>query len=152
MAKASKPKNGKFKRGAPRQNTPKTLVALYGLDDQTPRGDAVRAVVEQLGFAIRTIGKDELGASVGAIAGLIASPKASKPCSVEAPNVEFMLVSGLSNAQLDQLLAALREADAGVVLKAQVTQHNRFWPMHLLISEVAKEHAAMSQAARTTQV
>ncbi len=147
MAKAGKPKNGKSKRGATRQNAPKPLVALYGLDAQTPRGDAVRAVVEQLGFAVRTVGKEDLGASVGAIAGLMGSPKSGKPCSVDVPDVEFMLVSGLSNSQLDQLLAALREADASVALKAQVTQHNRFWPMHLLIAEVAKEHAAMSRAA-----
>lgn len=145
MPKARKQKGGKPKRPALRSQEPLPMVALYGLDAGSKRGDTVRAVAGQLGFPIRTIGREQLGCSVGAIAGIMGSAKAGKPYAGEAPNVEFMLLSGLSSAQLDQLLAGLRNADAGVAMKAQVTQHNRFWPLHLLISEIAKEHEAMTQ-------
>lgn len=151
MPKPAKSKSGKSKRNAKRSQAPRPLVALYGLDEGTQRGDTVRAVAQQLGIPARTIGTDELGLSVGAIAGIIGSTKAGKPYAGAAPNVEFMLVSGLSNAQLDGLLATLREAGASVPLKAQVTPHNRFWPVHLLISEVAREHAAMTKGASSPQ-
>lgn len=151
MCKAGKSKNGKPKRVAVRPQGPRPLVALYRLDEGTPRGDAVRAVVSQLGFPARTIGAVDLGLSVGALAGLMGSAKSGNPYAGEVPDVEFMLISGLSNSQLDQLLSALREADASVALKAQVTPHNRFWPVHLLISEVAKEHAAMTRGSSSSQ-
>ena len=145
MSKPSKPKGGKSKSKPRRTEGARSLLALYGLDTGTPRGDAVREVAGRLGIGIRTIGLDELGKSVGSVAGLMGSAKSSVPYTGTAPDVEFMLVSGLSNAQLDSLLAALREAGASVALKAQVTPHNRFWPVHMLISEVAKEHAAMAE-------
>ncbi len=145
MSKARKPRGGKPKRSALRPQGPSPMVALYGLDAGSKRGEAVRGVVEQLGFPARTIGWEQLGCSIGAIAGVVGMAKAGKPYVGEAPNVEFMLISGLSDAQLDQLLIGLREAGASVALKAQVTPHNRYWPLHLLISEIAKEHAAMTQ-------
>ena len=146
MPKLGKPRNGKSNRSAGRTQAPRPLVALYGLGEGTQRGDAVRSVVRQLNIPVRTIEVNELGLSVGAIAGIMGSAKAGKPYPGVAPNVEFMLISGLPNVQLDQLLSALREKGASVPLKAQVTPHNRFWPVHLLISEIVKEHEAMAQA------
>lgn len=146
MSKPAKSKSGKPKSKPRRTEGARALVVLYGLDTGTPRGDAVREVAERLGIGVRTIGQDELGKSVGSVAGLMGSAKSGTPYAGDAPDVEFMLVSGLANSQLDSLLVALREAGASVALKAQVTPHNRFWPVHMLISEVAKEHAAMTKA------
>ncbi len=145
MSKPSKPKGGKSKSKPRRTEGARPRVVIYGLDTGTPRGDAVREVADRLGIGVRTIGQDDLGKSVGSVAGLMGSAKSSVPFMGTAPDVEFMLVSCLSNAQLDGFLVALRKAGASVDLKAQVTPHNRFWPMHMLISEVAKEHAAMAK-------
>ncbi len=146
MSKPAKSKGAKPKRNPQRQMGFKPLVALYGLDAGTPRGDAVRVAIGQLGIPVATIGEDQLGCSVGAVMGLMGSARSAKPSTAQAPDVEFMLISGMPNHMLNRLLAVMREAGASVALKAQVTQHNRFWPVHLLISEVAKEHAAMSRS------
>ena len=51
-------------------------------------------------------------------------------------------------AGLNEMLAAMREANVSIAHKAQVTAHNRLWPMHVLMAEIAKEHAAMTQNAQ----
>lgn len=58
--------------GAKARNAQKRepMVALYGLDEGTPRGDAVRAVLRDLGIRVRTIAPEHLGSPVGAVAGM----------------------------------------------------------------------------------
>ena len=58
--------------GAKARNAQKQepMVALYGLDEGTPRGDAVRSVLRDLGIRVRTIAPEHLGNPVGAIAGM----------------------------------------------------------------------------------
>lgn len=63
----------------------------------------------------------------------------------QAPRDEFMLVCPMPNALLNEMLAAMREANVSIAHKTQVTAHNRLWPMHVLMAEIAKEHAAMTQ-------
>ena len=123
------------------------MVALYNLDGGTPHGDAVRDAVASLGIRVRTITTAHLNDSVGSIAGMVGMRPSPKPYDGDAPDDEFMLVCNLSSKQLDQMLAALRQADANVALKAQVTQHNRLWPLRVLMAEIAKEHAAMTGQA-----
>lgn len=59
----------------------------------------------------------------------------------QAPRDEFMLVCPMPNALINEMLAAMREANVSIAHKAQVTAHNRLWPMHVLMAEIAKEHA-----------
>lgn len=123
------------------------MVALYALDAGTLRGDAVRSVMAGLGVRVRTIAPERLGDPVGAVAGVTGMRPARKPYAGEAPAFEFMLVCNMPSKFLDQVLSALRQADASIACKAQVTKHNRLWPVHVLMAEVAREHAAMQQTA-----
>ena len=123
---------------------PQPLAALYHLDAGSPRGDGVRAVLAEQGVRTRTVSEDQLGCAVGAIAGLPGFKLSAKPYEGPAPEGEFMLLSGFSSEKLNGLLAAMREADASVGCKAQVTQHNRLWPFAVLVREVSREHAQMS--------
>ncbi|HAM15536.1 MAG TPA: hypothetical protein DCP91_06720 [Eggerthellaceae bacterium] len=127
------------------------LAALFNLDAGTSRGDAVRAVLAQQGIRAKTVTVDMLGDPVGAIAGLTGFRHLKKPFEGEPPQVEFMLLHKVAGGRLDELLAALREADAVVGCKAQVTQHNRLWPFATLVNEVSREHEAMSAAADRTK-
>lgn len=128
-------------RGGARQAGP--LVALYGLDAGTERGDAVRAVMDELGVRVRTISSENLGDLVGAVAGLPGMRMHPKPATQDAPCEEFMLVCAMEGPKLNQLLAAMRAAGVPVGHKAMVTAHNRLWPVGLLMQEVAREHAAL---------
>ncbi len=138
-AKAKKPAG---KARAVRQARP--LVALYGLEVESERGCAVRAVMAKLGIAVRTIEPENLNDPVGAIAGMVGMHPARVPYAGEAPEDEFMLVCNCSSAQLDEVLSALRAEGASVAHKAQVTQFNRLWPVRKLMEEVAREHAALN--------
>ena len=120
------------------------VAALLNLDKGTPRGDAVRAVLAEQGIRAKTVTADMLGSPVGAIVGLPGFKRSSKPFAGDVPDVEFMLLSGVVGERLNELLAAMREANAQVGCKAQVTQHNRLWPFATLVSEVSREHEAMN--------
>ena len=139
MAKAKKKTASK----AGRASVP--TAALYNVDASTPRGKAIRETIAAQGLRVLTIAPERLGDPVGAIAGMTGFRPTRTPYEGEAPTCEFMLLCNAGNAQLNKLLAAMREADCSVGCKAQVTQFNRLWPMSTLIAEVAKEHEAMNQ-------
>ena len=80
------------------------LAALYNLDEGTPRGDAVRAVLAAQGIRVRTVGVDQLGSPVGAIMGLPGFGKSALAFAGDAPTSEFMLLDNVSSAQLNDLL------------------------------------------------
>ena len=145
-------KQAKKAQGGARQQKPTgPLAALYNLDAGTPRGAAVRAVLAEQQIRVKTVTADMLGDPVGAIAGLTGFRHSTKPFTGAVPEVEFMLLSGITGERLNELLAAMREADCSIGCKAQVTQHNRLWPFATLVSEVAREHEAMTQASATGQ-
>ena len=120
------------------------LAALYNLDVGTERGDAVRVVLSAQGIRVKTVTADMLGDPVGAIAGMVGFRRTSKPFTGSVPETEFMLLHNVAGQRLNDLLAAMREADCSVGCKAQVTQHNRLWPFATLVAEVSREHAAMT--------
>ena len=96
---------------------------------------------------MKTVTADMLGDPVGAIVGLVGFRHLSKPFEGEVPDVEFMLLHNVKGERLNELLLALREANASVGCKAQVTQHNRMWPFATLVCEVSREHEAMTSRA-----
>ncbi|MBE6465056.1 MAG: DUF3783 domain-containing protein [Eggerthellaceae bacterium] len=136
----------KGKGAAKKASATEPMAALYNLDAGTSRGDAVRAVLEALGIRAKTVTAETLGRSVGAIVGLVGFRHQAKPYDGEAPQVEFMLLHNVKGERLSALLSAMREADAVVECKAQVTQYNRMWPFATLVNEVSREHEAMTIA------
>ena len=122
------------------------FAALYNLDAGTERGDAVRGVLGARGIRVKTVTADMLGDPVGAIAGLTGFRHSSKPFEGDLPDVEFMLLNNVTGQKLTDLLSAMREADCSVGCKAQVTQANRLWPFATLVTEVSREHEAMSNS------
>ncbi|MBO4364876.1 MAG: DUF3783 domain-containing protein [Eggerthellaceae bacterium] len=132
----------KGKKGAKKQ-VAGPMAALYRLDAGTPRGDAVRAVLAAQGIRMKTVTEERLGDPVGAIAGLVGFRPTRTPYVGQVPESEFMLLCHVPNALMNQLLAAMREADCSVGCKAQLTQHNRLWPFATLVHEVSREHEMM---------
>ncbi|MDO5117537.1 MAG: DUF3783 domain-containing protein [Eggerthellaceae bacterium] len=138
-------KKGKT-NAAKRSGASEPLAALYNLDAGTLRGDAVRAVLDGQGIRIKTVSADSLGNPVGAIVGIVGFRHLGKPFEGQAPETEFMLLHNVKGERLSALLTAMREADAVVDCKAQVTQYNRVWPFAMLVSEVSREHESMNAA------
>ena len=146
MAKKQKAQK---KKSAPAPAQP--LAALYRLDPDTPRGDAVRAVLQEQGIRVRTVPAERLGDPVGAIASVKGFHPLRTPYTGDVPEAEFMLLANVPGPQLDVLLAAMREADCSVPCKAQLTQHNRVWPFATLVREVSREHQMIAEAAEGEQ-
>ena len=120
------------------------MAVLYHLDADTPRGDSVRAVLSDQGIRIRTATEEDLGQTVGTLAGLPGFKRSEKPFAGEIPTEEFMLLANVDSKLLNVLLAAMRDADCSVGCKAQMTQSNRLWPFATLVQQVSREHAMMT--------
>ena len=103
----------------------------------------MREVLHEMGVVARTATYERLGDPAGAFARLVGFRPAPVDYAGPAPECgEFVLLCGLTNAQVDEFLARSREAGCAVGAKALLTKANRTWPLVRLIEAVAAEHAA----------
>ena len=124
---------------------PVPCAVLWGLDPSSEKGAAVRAVLKETGVVARTVLPERLGDPVGAFARLPGFRPAVVPYAGPSPAVEeFVLLCGLSDAQVNEFLARSREVGCVVGTKALLTKANRAWPLVQLIDAVAAEHAQLS--------
>lgn len=140
---------GKAKKGSSRKAhaaQPAYKAVLYGLDAGTEKGDAVRAVLAELGIPVRSVGVQHLGDSVGSLAGCLKMPASRKPYEGEVFTGEFLLFCNVPNALLNDALSLMRERGCSVELKAALTRINRLWPLATLMETVAREHETMHRA------
>ena len=122
---------------------PAPCAVLWGLDPSSEKGAAVRAVLKDMGVVARTAGYERLGDAAGAFARLPGFRSAPVPYAGSEPAAgEFVLLCGLTDAQVNEFLARSREAGCVVGPKALLTKANRAWPLVQLIEAVAAEHAA----------
>lgn len=122
---------------------PASCAVLWGLDADGEKGAAVRAVLREMGVVARTATYERLGDAAGAFARLVGFRPAPVDYAGPAPECEeFVLLCGLTNAQVDEFLARSREAGCVVGPKALLTKTNRAWPLVRLIDAVSAEHAA----------
>ena len=106
MAKKQAKKKPNAKAAASNQ----PLAALYRLDPDTPRGDAVRAVLAEQGFRVRTATAENLNDPVGSLVHMTGIKPSAKPFDGNVPDCEFMLLHNVTSNKLNDLLAAMREA------------------------------------------
>lgn len=129
-----------------RPSEPAACAVLWGLDPSSERGAAVRGVLRETGVVARTATYERLGDPAGAFARLGGFRPAPAPYAGKRPACEeFVLLCGLTDAQLNEYLARSREAGCVVGPKALLTKTNRAWPLVRLIEEVCAEHAQMGQ-------
>ena len=141
---AGKPQK-KAARKKVKPSGPVPCAVLWGLDPSGEKGAAVRAVLKEMGVVARTAGYERLGDPAGAFARLVGFRPAPVDYVGPAPECEeFVLLCGLTNAQVDEFLARSREMGCVVGPKALLNKVNRSWPLARLISAVAEEHAANS--------
>ncbi len=121
---------------------PASCAVLWGLDADGEKGAAVRAALREMGVVARTATYERLGDAAGAFARLVGFRPAPVDYAGPAPECEeFVLLCGLTNAQVDEFLARSREAGCVVGPKALLTKTNRAWPLVRLIDAVSAEHA-----------
>ena len=118
-------------------------VLLYNIRQREKLGK-IKFILFKLGIGLREVQQEEFSAPVGSLLGLEVSPE-SQEDAWEAFHEEMLVMYGLSSAQFNALLGALRQNRVPVALKAVVTETNSRWSSFRLHRELSAEHAAMSR-------
>lgn len=125
------------------EEIPAAKVLLFNLGADTVKGSKIRAILEEMGIEAVTVEKSQINQSVGYLAGYKGFAEDAEAFTGSGYTAEFMLMSGLSETQLDQFLAKMRAADAVIDHKATVTETNKQWSFKELIGEIEEEHEVM---------
>ena len=142
---AGKPQK-KAARKKVKPSGPAACAVLWGLDPSSEKGAAVREILRDMGVVARTALPERLGDPAGAFARLPGFRPAPMPYEGPTPEcAEFVLLCGLTDAQVNVFLARSREAGCVVGPKALLNKVNRSWPLARLIEAVSAEHAANLQ-------
>lgn len=125
------------------EEIPAAKVLLFNLGADTVKGSKIRAILKEMGIAAVTVEKSQINQTVGYLAGYKDFAGDAEAFTGSGYTAEFMLMSGLSETQLDQFLAKMRATDAVIDHKATVTETNKQWSFKELISEIEEEHEVM---------
>ena len=125
------------------EEIPVAKVLLFNLGADTVKGSKIRAILKEMGIEAVTVEKSQINQSVGYLAGYKDFAGDAEAFTGSGYTAEFMLMSGLSETQLDQFLAKMRAADAVIDHKATVTETNKQWSFKELIGEIEEEHEVM---------
>lgn len=120
------------------------LALLYNLTDQAKLW-ALRCAFVKLGVHARAVAQEEFGQPIGLLCGREGFSPAAAPVGGGFAD-EMLVLEGLSDAQLDRLLGALRRSRVSLALKAVVTEENATWSSLRLHEELKREHEAMKAA------
>lgn len=112
---------------------------LWGVDPKKEPAVSTIGICDRFGITCRIPGKEGWTVKVET---LLETPD-SQGCVWENP--PLLLLSGLTDRELDDLLGELREAKLAWPYKAMVTPHNRNWTLEQLYQEIEGEHRAMQK-------
>ncbi len=128
----------------------KEMVLYYQpeLDKQKGNGTKaakLKAVLVRMGIRIKNISQEQMGQSVGYLAGFDGfEEQDAVECSLVEE--ELLVMKNFSNSRLDELLMNLRRAGVEkIALKAVITDTNCKWKLYDLYQELIKEHEVMSK-------
>ncbi len=115
-------------------------VLAYGFDGAGVK--KLRGICGKLGLRLRRVLPEETGQPVGAFAGHGKFAEAPEPAA-QVPG-EMLVLCGVTDRQLDALLASLHTARVGQdALKAVLTGTNAQWTGRRLYDELQKERSEM---------
>ena len=118
-------------------------ILVYEMSDT--RFEALKKTLRPLGVSVYKVAKSQYGDPIGELAlgknPLIGFMTWAPIPAVGMPCIgEMLIFSGISGQEMDAVLAALRQADLVVPLKATVTMYNYSWNGYAIYQELSKEH------------
>ena len=122
----------------------KPTVLLFNFSDKL-RYDSFVKTVLPMKIKIKKVDKEDYLQPVGYLAGK--KDIASIEEKYNGPEIEdeMLLISDLTDMELNKLLLLLRKAELRISLKAVLTQNNQNWNALQLYEELKKEHEALNQ-------
>lgn len=118
----------------------KEQLLLYGLGEDTSRGERLHHVLREIRMPWRDLEAADLYRKVGTLAGLKEPPAPERKPPEELPETELMLMCGVGDERMDILFDALRKEGLSIGHKASLTEHNRKWTLMALLEEITGEH------------
>ena len=119
-------------------------ILLFGFDD-LPSIAAMGGVADRFGAQLRPVLRAEYNKTLGVLAGVQKAKSEPLPYAGGPLGGRMLVFCGLE-AQLDELLPAIRQAGIGPeCLKAVLTEHNRAWNVLALYAELWDEHQTLSR-------
>ena len=114
----------------------------------------IRVILLRLGLQGRVITPEEFSLPVGHLAGIegLSPAEKAQEDAEEAFREEMLVMCDLPSPVFSAFLNALRQNRCPVALKAVLTEINAGWSSVRLHRELAAEHEAMKQAAKSVHV
>lgn len=126
-------------------------VLLYNFEN-SPKLRGLKMIFLKMGIRMRMVTPDMYLQTIGALAHIKGYEWTDQVYEGDSFSDEMMVMSGFSNARLDELLRQMRKNKIPrIALKAIVTAHNASWNSLMLHGELGKEHAMMTGGASSSQ-
>ena len=117
-------------------------VLLYNFTDKE-RADKVKFIFVLMGIKIRSVRKEDYLQPVGALSGIADISRTDAVYDGEGFDGEMLVICGLTDPQMDQMLAYFRREGIRIPLKAVLTPTNMHWNSLELHDELVREHEAV---------
>lgn len=119
-------------------------VLMYGFTDPQ-RTRELQYVMVQMGIRVKTIQDDQLGQTVGFLAGVKDMEENPNPEQYPPLNEEVIVMHNFSiNKRIDLMLTNIKKRGLeGIPLKCVLTSTNKKWTFYDLAKELEKEHAML---------
>lgn len=125
----------------------KPVALVWNYSPSLPEYALLAAACTKAGMQLKCLAPGDLSICVGQLCDL----PGKYPKGPLVPPEQFpaaLILEGLSDPVLDNLLADLRAANITIPLKAVVTGINRQWPLVQLLKELNEEHEAFKTAQK----
>lgn len=127
--------------------TARGSVLLYNFTDKE-RTDKVKFIFVLMGIKIRSVAKEDYLQPVGALSGMVKMEKNGQVYEGEGFPEEMLVICGLTDAQMNKMLAYFRREGIQIPLKAALTPTNMTWNSIDLHDELVREHEAVTRQIR----
>lgn len=119
-------------------------ILLYELSEQA----ALKKQLEALGLEAREVPRAQYSLPLGVILGVRKAGKLPPPYTGDGLKQPMLVMHGLSSAEVDGVLAALKALGLHIPLKALTTPSNLKWPATQLYGHLMMESAMQARRRR----
>ncbi|MBR1567422.1 MAG: DUF3783 domain-containing protein [Lachnospiraceae bacterium] len=120
-------------------------VLLYGFND-SQRLREINYVMVQMGIRVKIIKDDQIGQTVGFLAGVKGMEENPDAEKYEPLNEEIMIMHNFSiSKRIDLMLSNIKKRGLeGIPLKCIMTSTNKNWTLYELAKELEREHSILT--------
>ena len=129
-----------------------TEMVLFYTPENTERTRKLKGIFVRLGVRIRNISPEQMGETVGFLAGLEGYGPAEAKEDFPVPEEEMLVMKNFTSRKIDELILAIRKAGLKKIeLKAVVTPTNAGWTFYKLYEEIREERRQVLEQAEKSR-